>query len=192
MSEVQTFAERIKAETRADHEAVDNIVLSMKPFHTPENYINFLKLQSVFHYIVDEIYADETLNKKIPHLKDLARYNTVLQDLKDLNATPYQYPDPLPKPTGQKAIGWLYCAEGSNLGAAFLLKHANTLDFNETHGARHLAAHPDGRGPHWREFVKHLNNLGLTVQEQDEAITGAKEAFAFYQQVLRKIFNFYE
>ena len=64
------------------------------------------------------------LNKAIPELEYMARYDAVTQDLKDLGEEPYKFDKELPHETGNKAIGWLYCAEGSNLGAAFLFKHA--------------------------------------------------------------------
>ncbi|OSI36516.1 biliverdin-producing heme oxygenase [Neisseria dumasiana] len=188
-NEAQTFAQRLKEENRTTHDSVDNLVMSVQPFANNENYSKFLKLQSVFHKIVDGIYKDEKLNQSIPQLADMARYDAVLQDLEDLNSEPYQFSGDLPKPEGNKAIGWLYCAEGSNLGAAFLFKDAQKLSFNAENGARHLAPHPDGRGQHWREFVVYLNNLGLDKSAQDEAIQGAKEAFAFYKVILREIFG---
>lgn len=188
-NETQTFAQRLKEENRTTHDSVDNLVMSVEPFANNENYAKFLKLQSVFHKIVDSIYKDDALNKAIPQLADMARYDAVLQDLKDLNSEPYQFSGELPKPEGNKAVGWLYCAEGSNLGAAFLFKDAQKLSFNAENGARHLAPHPDGRGQHWREFVVYLNNLGLDKAAQDEAIEGAKEAFAFYKVILREIFG---
>lgn len=188
-NETQTFAQRLKEENRTTHDSVDNLVMSVEPFANNENYAKFLKLQSVFHKIVDSIYKDDALNKAIPQLADMARYDAVLQDLKDLNSEPYQFSGALPKPEGNKAVGWLYCAEGSNLGAAFLFKDAQKLSFNAENGARHLAPHPDGRGQHWREFVAYLNNLGLDKAAQDEAIEGAKEAFAFYKVILREIFG---
>lgn len=188
MTEQLTFAQRLKAESRTDHDSVDNLVMSVKPFINNENYSKFLQLQSVFHKIVDDIYKDEELNKHIPELEFMARLDAVYQDLKDLNAQPYEFAT-LPQPTGNKAIGWLYCAEGSNLGAAFLFKDAKKLDYDAEKGARHLAPHPDGRGKHWKEFVEYLNNLPLDQNEQDEAIEGAKEAFAFYKVILRQIFG---
>ena len=150
-----TFAKRLKAETTGVHDSVDNLVMSVQPFSSKENYIKFLKLQSVFHKAVDHIYKDAELNKAIPELEYMARY----------------------------------CAEGSNLGAAFLFKHAQKLDYNGEHGARHLAPHPAGRGKHWRAFVEHLNALNLTPEAEAEAIQGAREAFAFYKVVLRETFG---
>ncbi|EMR8379080.1 TPA: biliverdin-producing heme oxygenase [Neisseria gonorrhoeae] len=182
-----TFAKRLKADTTAVHDSVDNLVMSVQPFVSKENYIKFLKLQSVFHKAVDHIYKDPELNKAISELEYMARYDAVTQDLKDLGEEPYKFDKELPHETGNKAVGWLYCAEGSNLGAAFLFKHAQKLDYTGEHGARHLAPHPDGRGKHWRAFVEHLNALNLTPEA--EAIQGAQEAFAFYKVILRETFG---
>lgn len=163
--------------------------MSVQPFSSKENYIKFLKLQSVFHKAVDHIYKDAELNKAIPELEYMARYDAVTQDLKDLGEEPYQFDKKLPHETGNKAIGWLYCAEGSNLGAAFLFKHAQKLEYTGEFGARHLAPHPNGRGKHWRAFVEHLNALNLTPEAEAEAIQGAREAFAFYKVILRETFG---
>ena len=39
------------------------------------------------------------------------------------------------------------------------------------------------------EFREYLNQLGLSAAAQDEAVEGAKEAFAFYKVILREIFG---
>lgn len=184
-----TFAKRLKEHTTELHDTVDNLVMSVAPFDNKENYVKFLKLQSVFHKAVDHIYKDPSLNQAIPQLEYMARYDAVVQDLQDLGETPYRYGQSLPHETGNKALGWLYCAEGSNLGAAFLFKHAQKLDYNGENGARHLAPHPDGRGRHWREFVEYLNALPLSPEAEAEAIEGAKDAFEFYKVVLRETFG---
>lgn len=185
-----TFAQYLKVNSRATHDSVDHLVMSVKPFDSQENYIKFLQLQSVFHKIVDDIYKDPALNQKINGLAELARYDTVLLDLQDLNAQPKTMNTPLPQPVGMEAIGWLYCAEGSNVGAAFLYKDAqNNLGFSAEHGARHLAPHADGRGKHWREFVEQLNALGIDGEDKETALRGALNAFAFYKVLLREIFE---
>ena len=189
MSEVQTFAAYLKSNSTATHDSVDNLVMSVKPFSTPENYVKFLQLQAIFHKIVDSVYKDKELNQKIKDLASMARYDDVIKDLQDLNAKEAEVSLEIPKPKGAEALGWLYCAEGSNLGAAFLFKHAKQLEFNEEKGARHLAPHPAGRGKHWRAFVELLNALPLSEEAQAEAIEGAKEAFAFYKVVLRETFG---
>lgn len=189
MSE-QTFALYLKENSRATHDSVDNLVMSVKPFDTPENYTKFLQLQAVFHKIVDAIYKDPEWNKRIEGLAPLARYDAVIQDLQDLNAAETDIEFELPKPKGYEALGWLYCAEGSNVGAAFLFKDAQQkLGFGAEHGARHLGPHVDGRGKHWRAFVEQLNALGVDGEDKETALKGALEAFAFYKVLLRSIFN---
>lgn len=190
MAETLTFAQYLKENSRTAHDSVDELVMSVKPFDSNENYIRFLQLQAVFHKIVDGIYKDDGLNQKIPGLAELARYDAVMQDLKDLAAEEKAIATPIPQPQGKEALGWLYCAEGSNVGAAFLYKDAqNKLGFNADKGAGHLAPHVDGRGKHWREFVEKLNGLGVEGAEQEAALKGALDAFAFYKVLLREIFE---
>lgn len=186
----ETFAEYLKANSRATHDSVDELVMSVKPFDTPENYIRFLQVQAVFHKIVDRIYKDPELNQKIPQLADLARYDAVMQDLKDVNGQEKTMSSELPQPEGMEALGWLYCAEGSNVGAAFLFKDAqNKLGYTAEHGARHLGPHIDGRGKHWREFVAHLNRLGIEGKDRETALCGVLNAFSFYKKIVREMFS---
>lgn len=85
-------------------------------------------------------------------------------------------------PDGCEAFGWIYTQEGSRVGAAILLKEVEReLGLSAEFGARHMAAHPDGRAPHWRRFKAALDALGLTVGECQRAVAGARAAFRFMQ-----------
>ena len=184
------FNQYLKENCRTTHDSVDELVMSVKPFDNTENYIRFLQLQAVFHKIVDDIYKNPQLNEKITGLAELARYDDVILDLQDLNAAEKAVSLPIPKPEGAEALGWLYCAEGSNVGAAFLFKDAqNNLGYNAEHGARHLGPHADGRGKHWRRFADQLNSLSISDSEREQALQGALTAFAFYKKLLREIFE---
>ena len=68
-------------------------------------------------------------------------------------------------------------SEGSTLGAAFLLKAVEAIGLGEDCGARHLAAAPEGRGRHWRDFKEALNSVPLTPAEDDLVVGGARAAF---------------
>ena len=185
-----TFAKFLKHNCQTTHDSVDNLVMSVKPFDSTDNYIKFLQLQAVFHKVVDNIYKNPKLNQQIDGLAKLARYDEVLRDLQDLNASKKEISTPLPQLSGAETLGWLYCAEGSNVGAAFLFKDAqNKLGFGAEHGARHLAPHIDGRGKHWRDFVEKLNTLPVNEEERATALQGALDAFAFYKVVVREIFD---
>ena len=132
----------------------------------------------MFHKIVDDIYKDPALNEKIPGLAELARYDDVLLDMKDIGGSEKAISTAIPEPKGMERLGWLYCAEGSNLGAAFLFKDAQkNLGYNAEHGARHLGPHAE------------LNDLGIEGADRETALKGALEAFAFYKVLLREIFE---
>ena len=185
-----TFAKFLKQNCQTTHDSVDNLVMSVKPFDSTDNYTKFLQLQAVFHKVVDDIYKNPKLNQQIEGLAKLARYDEVLRDLQDLNASEKNISVPLPQLSGAETLGWLYCAEGSNVGAAFLFKDAqNKLGLSAEHGARHLAPHIDGRGKHWRDFVGKLNTLPVNEEERAAALQGALDAFAFYKVVVREIFD---
>ncbi|QRN41819.1 MAG: biliverdin-producing heme oxygenase [Neisseriaceae bacterium] len=188
MSETSALAEILREQTRIEHEKVDNLVNSLEPFLNKENYGKFLQLQEIFHRIVDDIYFDPELNEKIPNLKELARYKKVQEDMQDLGIDKFDI-DSLPEPKSVEAIGWLYCAEGSNLGAAFLLKGAKNIGMSETYGARHLSPHPEGRGKHWREFVRLFNTVTDDNEVYQQVVKGAKNAFEYYAQLAKEVFS---
>ena len=48
-----TFAKFLKHNCQTTHDSVDNLVMSVKPFDSTDNYIKFLQLQAVFHKVVD-------------------------------------------------------------------------------------------------------------------------------------------
>lgn len=178
---------RLKAASRRDHDSVDQLVMAARPFASRERYGRFLQVQHRFHGSLLALYQDEQLNQRLPGLIELSRFTAVEDDLRDLG---------LPLPTAPRqvcaspaqALGWLYCSEGSNLGAAFLFKHTQRLGLDGELGARHLAPHPDGRALHWREFVARLDGLVLDEREEPEVVAGVIAAFNSYRGHLHKIF----
>ncbi|MDT0814963.1 biliverdin-producing heme oxygenase, partial [Staphylococcus pseudintermedius] len=76
-----------------------------------------------------------------------------------------------------QALGWLYVAEGSNLGGSVLYKLAARLGLDRGFGARHLAAHPDGVARHWRRFTAALDGAALSAAQEEDVVAGAEAAF---------------
>lgn len=183
-----SFSESLKLSSRQTHDSVDNLVMSMQPFVSHDNYRKFLQAQHDFHKAVKQLHDADDLNAQIDGLKDLARYDAVVADMKALAVEPANVSVEIPQITGAKRLGWLYCVEGSNVGAAILYKEAGKIQLDETHGATHLAGHPDGRMRHWRAFKDKLDALSLTKEEQAEALQGAQDAFSYYKVLVREIF----
>ncbi len=177
----ESRVKRLKAATRDAHGGLDSFIMAAKPFESRENFGKFVETQYLFHRDPDVFFANETLDGLLPDLKGRRRLAMIEQDLTDLglaipetgtarftNETPFDLP---------QAMGWLYVVEGSNLGAAFLLKDAAKLGLGEEFGARHLAGAPEGRGLHWRTFTAALDEVSLTVEEEERVVAGAEAAF---------------
>jgi len=175
-----TRAERLKQETHALHERLDTSIAGEDPFATRERYAAFVEIQYRFYAAIEPLYRDGRLGALIPGLDQRSRLAAARSDLADLGRAAPEVAS-LEIPAGQ-GLGWLYVAEGSTLGAAFLLKAVEAIGLSETHGARHLAAAPEGRGRHWRDFKDALN--GAPLEDDDHVIAGANAAFAHVQELV--------
>lgn len=183
---------RLKAATRQAHEELDGFIMSAKPFESRENFGKFVKTQHLFHSDLDAFFSNETLDALLPDLKGRRRLDFIAQDLQDLGLGQPETPAARFQANDQdfdlpEALGWLYVVEGSNLGAAFLLKDAAKLGLDETFGARHLAGAPEGRGLHWRTFVAALDAVPLDQAEEDRAIAGAEAAFRAVHEYAKRM-----
>lgn len=170
---------RLKSDTEAVHQKLDERIMQGRPFESVERYGRFLQVQYDFHALVSPYYQSEALAELLPDLKDRDRLVRVGEDLRDLGLQASeqgasQYLEALDVPT---ALGWLYVAEGSNLGAAFLLKAAQKIGLSETFGARHLGGAAEGRGLHWKTFTAGLDAIHLSPAEEERVIDGARAAF---------------
>lgn len=194
MTETATapLSKRLKSETSETHDRLDSRVMAAEPFADVANYRRFLAVQYAFHRDLEPLYADPALAALIPALAARNRLGRIGADLADLGDAAPAADRPSPFAAGaidmSVALGWLYVAEGSNLGAAFLYKAAAALGLNGDHGARHLAGHPDGRARHWREFTGALDGLSLTQAEEARVIDGARAAFARVHDLVEKAF----
>ncbi|MCA6110820.1 biliverdin-producing heme oxygenase [Bradyrhizobium cenepequi] len=181
---------RLKAATNGQHDRLDESIMEENPFANRERYSLLVKVQYQFHRDVDALYFSPKLSRLLPGLAGLRRFGLIEQDLGDLGVVPATTSDEpefrrddadVDLPT---ALGWLYVAEGSNLGAAFLLKAAGKLGLSESFGARHLAAAPEGPGRHWKTFTAALDAVNLSDAEEERVIPGAHAAFSRVQELV--------
>jgi heme oxygenase len=184
-----TRIQRIKALTTGTHDTLDSRIMRAEPFASRERYALFLDVQYRFHADVAPLYASAELNELLPDLAGRCRFEALRQDIADLGGVPEAVEASITDLTPAAALGWLYVAEGSNLGAAFLLKEAAKLGLSPEFGARHLAAHSAGRGLHWRTFVAAYNGLPLSPAEELEAGEGARAAFRRVHGLVDEVFG---
>lgn len=183
-------AKRLKAATHEAHERLDKRIMAADPFAERIRYGHFVKVQHQFHRDIDALYENAELDRVLPDLAGRRRLPLISRDLEDLGLeAPMSdaraaFGADADMPT---ALGWLYVAEGSNLGAAFLLKEAVKLGLGESFGARHLAASPEGRGLHWRTFTSALDGIELSDSEEQRVIAGAVAAFTRVQGLVETL-----
>jgi len=180
-----TRAERLKQATHDLHERLDTNIAGQEPFADRDRYAAFVEVQYRFYAAIEPLYRDPRLAGLIPGLASRSRLAAAGLDLADLGR-------PVPtvdaKEIGpDEALGWLYVSEGSTLGAAFLLKAVEAIGLGEEKGARHLAAAPEGRGRHWRDFKDALNGVPLSTEADARALSGARAAFAHVQELVNQV-----
>lgn len=170
---------------------LDTIIMKSEPFASRERYGLFVIVQQHFHRDIDALYLSSVLDRLLPDFATRRRLPQIEQDLDDLGIVPvvkcdapaFRIEDEVDIPS---ALGWLYVAEGSNLGAAFLLKEAARLGLNDGFGARHLAAAPEGRGLHWKTFTAALDAVPLSDSKEERVVAGARAAFARVQGLVNE------
>ncbi|THF60181.1 biliverdin-producing heme oxygenase [Pseudothauera rhizosphaerae] len=175
-----TRSQRLKAATHATHDVLDKRVMAGDIFASRDHFARFLRVQYRFHRDIEALYADPALAALLPDLAARCRRPQVAADLTALG-------QPLPPPAPARltaglplpeALGWLYVAEGSNLGGTLLYKWAHEkLGLDQNCGASHLAAHPEGAARHWREFTAALDAVALSPAQEAAVIAAAEEAF---------------
>lgn len=177
-----TRSQRLKAATHAAHARLDHRIMAAQPFASRANYARFVQAQYCFHCDMESVYRNPVLASVVPELAQRRRLPQLVADLADLGvAVPAMRPAPAPDGRYYEkqvnALGWLYVAEGSSLGAAILAKLAAKLGLHEQFGARHLAGHPDGRARHWRQFTAALDSVPLDPAQEQAVIDAACAAF---------------
>ncbi|OCW58369.1 biliverdin-producing heme oxygenase [Hoeflea olei] len=184
-------AKRLKRATHSTHERLDQAIMAREPFADRERYGRFLAVQHRFHAEIDPLFGHPELQALLPDLEERRRLDLIRQDMADLGmASPTLTPGRAePLPGIAVALGWLYVAEGSNLGAAFLLKEAAKLGLSQAFGARHLAPAPEGRGLHWRTFTAALDAVALPEADEARVVAGAEQAFRRVHALVGDVFG---
>jgi heme oxygenase len=182
-------SQRLNQVTNEPHSKLDALVKAHAPFETQANFARFVVAQYLFQSELVALYNDAELTAVVPDLPARCRAEAAKADLADLDTeVPAPVAGALQNPAKAQALGWLFVSEGSKLGAAFLLKRAVGLGLSETLGARHLGEPAGGRAQGWKNFVKTLDELELSAQEEAELDKGAIDAFNRFTVLLEQAY----
>ena len=178
-------SQRLNQITNEPHQKLDALVKAHKPFDEVANFARFVVAQYLFQSELKALYTDPALKQIVPDLPERCRAEQAKADLADLNtAVPAPVPGAVNSPSKAEALGWIFVSEGSKLGAAFLIKRAVGLGLSDTFGARHLGEPAGGRAEGWKSFIKTLDGLELTAEEEADLDKGAVAAFERFTVLL--------
>ncbi|MFJ3523722.1 biliverdin-producing heme oxygenase [Pseudomonas sp. NPDC090203] len=183
-------SQRLNQITHAPHEQLDKAVKANAPFETLASYSRFLTAQYLFQQELKALYTDPQLIELIADLPDRCRAEQAKADLNDLE-TPIPSPvaGAVHNPSQAEALGWLFVSEGSKLGAAFLIKRAVALNLSETFGARHLGEPTGGRADGWKRFIRILDDLPFSEEQERQIDKGAVAAFERFNVLLNHAYT---
>jgi len=182
-------SQRLNQVTNEPHTKLDALVKAHAPFETQANFARFVVAQYLFQSELVALYNDAELIAIVPDLSARCRAEAAKADLADLDTeVPAPVAGAVNNPSKAEALGWLFVSEGSKLGAAFLIKRAVGLGLSETFGARHLGEPAGGRAQGWKSFVKTLDELDLSAEEEADLDKGAIDAFNRFTVLLEQAY----
>lgn len=182
-------SQRLNQITHEPHSKLDALVKAHAPFETQANFARFVVAQYLFQSELVSLYNDPELIAIVPDLPARCRAEAAKADLADLETeVPAPVAGAVQNPSKAEALGWLFVSEGSKLGAAFLIKRAVGLGLSETFGARHLGEPEGGRAEGWKRFVRTLDGLAFSAEEEAAVDKGAIDAFNRFTVLLEQAY----
>lgn len=183
-------SQRLNQITNEPHAKLDTLVKAHAPFETQANFARFVVAQYLFQSELVSLYTDAELTAIVPDLPERCRAEAAKADLADLETDiPAPVAGAVSNPSKAEALGWIFVSEGSKLGAAFLIKRAVGLGLSETFGARHLGEPAGGRAEGWKSFVKTLDGLEFSAEEEAAVEKGAIDAFNRFTVLLEQAYT---
>ncbi|QXI29756.1 biliverdin-producing heme oxygenase [Pseudomonas vanderleydeniana] len=183
-------SQRLNQITNEPHSKLDQLVKAHAPFENQANFARFVVAQYLFQSELVALYNDPALIALVPDLPARCRAEAAKADLADLDTeVPAPVAGALKNPSKAEALGWIFVSEGSKLGAAFLIKRAVGLGLSETFGARHLGEPAGGRAEGWKSFIKTLDGLAFSAEEEAAVEKGAIDAFVRFTVLLEQAYE---
>lgn len=174
---------RLRAETRAEHDAIEQTLDLVNEDLTAASYRHRIEqFYGFYRPLEDRMRAIDSW--LAPWLDATQRRKTLLleQDLKVLGCTS---PEGLPRcsdlpPLADPAayFGCLYVLEGSTLGGQVIGRHIrDKLGVTAETGGRFFAGYGDQTGLHWQQFRSALTAFSAIHDADEQVIAAARSTF---------------
>ncbi|MBC7501108.1 MAG: biliverdin-producing heme oxygenase [Herminiimonas sp.] len=175
--------DRLRIETRSDHDAIERVLDIMKPDLSIATYRKQLALFYGFYQPLESSLASLADWSEFGLDFDVRCKSVLLAD--DLDYVGFDSPCPVPTctilpPLNSIAAGFgcLYVLEGATLGGQLISRHlAETLGLDGLRGARFFNCYGDRTGMMWKSFRCALAEFATTPEVRNEVVASAAATF---------------
>lgn len=178
--------QRLKIETRREHEALEKALNLLRPDLALDEYKALLQRFHMFHSAFDafvEAKRIEGWDSAAFYSRERMKKEWLSSDLAVLGAVPVEdvflsglIAELLP--TERHLWGAVYVLEGSTLGGTLLAKHfCQAFGLSRNAGLRFFTGYAAGTGQMWSQTLAALSQCEEQGPEQDAVVEGARRIF---------------
>ena len=180
--EPPTLRERLRTETRQDHEALDALFDGMLEDESHGRYRGFVAMNLLAHRAIEPrlVGALAEAGWQPGDRLEAAERDAHALGLETVEPPPFALA-PLALPA---AFGVAYVLEGSRLGARFMLKALQAREADATRNG--LPTHylqASGDPSPFRNLLTAMNEAGMTEDDQTLAVEAARQTFRYFRQI---------
>jgi heme oxygenase len=180
--EPPTLRERLRTETRQDHEALDALFDGMLQDEGDGRYRGFVAMNLLAHRAIEPrlVSALAEAGWQPGDRLEAAERDAHALGLETVEPPPFALA-PLALPA---AFGVAYVLEGSRLGARFMLKALQAREADATRNG--LPTHylqASGDPSPFRNLLTAMNEAGMTEEDQTLAVEAARQTLRYFRQI---------
>lgn len=178
---------KLRTETEELHRQIeqDNLASLIMSHEIKEEEYKLLLLQNYVSYHVTENAIARHINGKENFKSTLLEKD--LQELKVNLSIVHKYEQDFKIGNRAEAVGAKYVVEGSALGGMMISKEIPNCP-HLAHLSRHYFFNGDRQSINgWRTFLKDLKTESFTPEEEEQAVSKAKETFRFFGRVFNEV-----
>jgi heme oxygenase len=181
-----SLRQRLKTETRREHEALELALDLLRPDLTLDEYKALLRRFHSFHSAFDAFVDAKSIegwDSAAFYFRDRMKRDWLHSDLAFLGTNPAEYELPLTSmaellPTPQHLWGAVYVIEGSTLGGAVLAKHfGHAFGLTRDAGLRFFTSYGPDTARLWNVTLASLKQCEEQGNGQDAIVEGAQRIF---------------
>lgn len=193
--------EQLRAETRGDHDALEEIGVSQKIMDgsmQPDEYKRLIKVQYLLHKVLEDQLEEAGIQDLFPdlHYEERQKMPLIMKDLQELGISQEELKEFPPAGSVPEIsipfglLGCMYVLEGATLGGMVIVKslkkNQNLSGIDNFH---YFGCYGGETGPQWKHFLQVLQQEGNKPEAKDQVVLAAKETYRFFRNNFKEYLN---